>query len=147
MSAQELTVSRAQVVTLQTLARMPGPAKVSSRTSETKQTLASAAARALAQRGLVALSENSAYTMVALTDQGRAFLATLHVDVTPLHELPAYKAGVAQAVDDRRKALGELEAVVSDLADDKTHAGHAQREFARHQVARFRMIDQQEGTP
>ncbi|MFA9269209.1 MAG: hypothetical protein ACEQSX_00405 [Baekduiaceae bacterium] len=136
------TISAAQVVTLGTIARMEGPAKVSSRTSETKRTVASAAARALAARGLVSLDDAGT---VALTEQGSAFLGVRHVDVTPLHEMPAYRAGVAQAIADRRKALDELTLLVEALKDDPTHAGHAQREFARHQVARFHQIDQQEG--
>ena len=60
----------------------------------------------------------------------------------PLHELPAYKAGVAQAVLDRRTAVVELQETLQTL-----EPGAPGYEFARHQVARFRQLDQQEGTP
>lgn len=137
MSAPELTVSRAQVLTLQGLVT---PARVSGRTSASSHTIASASARALEARGLVSIEDGTA----TLTDLGRSFLEVVHVDppTNPLHELPAFRAGIAQAVADRRTAVVELEAALQDLSP-----GEPGYEFARHQVARFRMIDQQEGTP
>jgi hypothetical protein len=137
------TISRGQVVTLQTIARMEGPAKVSSKTSETKRTVASAAARALEARGFVTVDDEGT---LKLTEQGSKFLGVRHVDVTPLHALPAYQRGIAAAVTERQKATVSLKALFEELKDDPTHAGHAQREFARHQVARFIEIDHQEAT-
>ena len=131
------TISTAQVTTLQTIARMTGPAACSSRTSETKRTVATASARALAGRGLVAIDDDG---MVTLTEQGSAFLGIRHVDTTPLHDRPAYKAGVALAVRDRRTAVNELQEALATL-----EPGAPGYEFARHQVARFRQLDQQEG--
>lgn len=141
------TISRSQVVTLQTIAQMKGPVRVSSRTSETQRTVASAAARALEARGFVTVNNEGTLT---LTEQGSRFLGVRHIDVAPdvnpLHALPAYQRGIAAASAERRKATVSLAALFEELKDDPTHAGHAQREFARHQVARFIEIDHQEAT-
>ena len=135
MRAPPLTVSRAQVLTLQGLVV---PAKVSNRTSTAKHTIAAAAAHALEARGLITIDDGAA----VLTDLGRSFLEVVHVDppANPLHELPAYKAGVALAVHDRRTAVVELQETLQTL-----EPGAPGYEFARHQIARFRQLDQQEG--
>lgn len=136
MTARELTVSRSQVLTLQGLVE---PAKVSNRTSTARHTIAAAAAHALEARGLITIEDGTAL----LTDLGRSFLEVVHVDpppANPLHDSAAYQAGVALAVRDRRTAVVELQETIKTL-----EPGAPGYEFARHQIARFRQLDQQEG--